>query len=291
MKSFTNEIYAHALKNALEHEKTSPDRILPKIFAHGLEKSQIKEVMTEIKKIVSEINSRSQKQKEELFKKYESLIPEKEEQREGLPELKLEETKNVITRLAPEPSKYLHLGHAISFLLNYLYAKKYNGKCFLRFEDTNPEKVSKEFVDAILDDIENYLEIKIDGIKFISDDMGLLYEYSEKLIKMNKAYMCFCDREKMQNLRHEGKECSCRNNPIEKNLKEWENFKKGRYTKGEAVLRIKGDMESLNHVMRDSVIFRAINAKHYKHRKKYNAWPMYDFYNAIEDSLMGVTLI
>ncbi len=284
-------IYAHALQNALQYGKTSPDRVLPKLFQHGLAKEKIKETMPQIVKIVKEINSLSEAKKKELFANYESLIPEKEVKEKDLPELDLRETKNVVTRLAPEPSKYLHLGHAISFLLNHLYAQRYNGKCYLRFEDTNPEKVSREFVDADLDDIQDFLGIKVDGVRFISDDMQLLYDYAEKLIKLEKAYMCFCDREKMQDLRHKGLECDCRCSDVEKNLEEWKNFLKGKYLKGEAVLRIKGDMKSQNHVMRDPVIFRAINAEHYRHKKKYKVWPMYDFYNAVEDSLMGVSLI
>jgi glutamyl-tRNA synthetase len=284
-------IYAHALKNVIDYGKTDASRILPKLFQHGLEKSKIKETLPKIQQIAKEVNSLSKEKRLEMFKKYESLVPEKEEKEKDLPELNLKDTKNVVTRLAPEPSKYLHLGHALSFMLNYLYAKKYNGKCILRFEDTNPEKVSKEYVDAIREDIEDYLGIKPDGEKFISDDMDKLYDYAEKLIKMDKAYMCFCDREKMQDLRHEGKECECRKAPVEKNLIEWKNFLKGKYTKGEAVLRVKGDMKSLNHVMRDSVIFRSMTEKHYKHGTKYKVWPMYDFYNSIEDSTMGVTLI
>ncbi|MBI2451478.1 glutamate--tRNA ligase [Candidatus Pacearchaeota archaeon] len=285
------EIKAYAIKNALEFGKAEPSKILPKLFRHGLEKSEIKNIMPEIIKTAKEINSLSKENLLDLFKEYEKFVKVREEKEKDLPELKLKDTKNVVTRLAPEPSKYLHLGHAMSFLLNYLYAKKYNGKCLLRFEDTNPEKVSQEYVNSTLDDIKNYLEIKIDGIRYISDDMEILYNYAEKLVKIEKAYMCFCDREKMQDLRHKGVECACRKNSIEKNLAEWRNFLKGKYMKGEAVLRIKGDMKSQNHVMRDSVILRAIAKKHYRHGNKYKVWPMYDFYNPIEDSLMGITLI
>lgn len=284
-------IYAHALKNALEYGKTSPDRVLPKLFQHGLARDKIKETMPQIAKIVKEVNALSEDKRKKLFSDYETLIPEREVKEKDLPELKLKETKNVVTRLAPEPSKYLHLGHAISFLLNYFYAKRYDGKCYLRFEDTNPEKVSEEFVESILYDIENYLGIKVDGVRYISDDMKMLYDYAEKLIKMEKAYMCFCDREQMQDRRHRGVECECRAHRAEKNIDEWNNFLKGKYLKGEAVLRIKGDMKSQNHVMRDSVIFRAIDAPHYRHKKKYKVWPMYDFYNSVEDSVMGVSLI
>jgi len=288
---FDNEIKAYALRNALEYGKADPGKILTKLFQHGLDKKDIKAIMPKVQELTKEINSLSKEEKEKLFLSLKKYVIEHEEKEKTLPDLDLKGLKNVVTRLAPEPSKYNHLGHALTFLLNYIYAKKYKGKCFLRFEDTNPEKVSQEYVDAMTSDVLDYLEIKPEGIRYVSDDMSLLYDYAEKLIKMNKAYMCFCDRDKMQDLRHKGLECECRKRKDSENLKEWQSFLKGKYTKGEAVLRIKGDMKSENHVMRDSVIFRASEAKHYKYKDKYKVWPMYDFYNPIEDSLMGITLI
>src|SRR3989344_2562333 len=172
MQNFENEITAHALKNALEFGKADAGRILPKLFQHGLEKSEIKLVIPKIKEIVKKINSLPDEKKKEMFKEYVILIPEKIEKEKGLPEIDVAGLKKIVTRLAPEPSKYNHIGHAISFLLNYLYAKKYKGKCLLRFEDTNPEKVSKEYVDAMQEDVLDYLDIKVDGIKYVSDDMN-----------------------------------------------------------------------------------------------------------------------
>jgi glutamyl-tRNA synthetase len=285
------EMQAYALKNAIEYGSAVVGKVLPKLFNHGLDKKDIGKIMPELNKVINEVNKMSPAQKEKEFEKVKKFIPEKEEKEKTLPEIDVSGLKEVVTRLAPEPSKYNHLGHAMSFLLNYQYAKRYGGKCVLRFEDTNPEKVTQEYVDAMKEDVLDYLDIKVDGIRFVSDDMKLLYDYAEKMIKMDKAYMCFCDREKMQDLRHKGKECECRERSKEDNLKEWKNFVEGKYLKGEAVLRIKGDMKSQNHVMRDSVLFRAIPAKHYKYGDKYKVWPMYDFYNPIEDSLMGVTLI
>lgn len=292
MKDLSKEIRAYALKNAIDHDRAAPGSVLPKLFQHGLDRKDIQKVMPEITKIVAEVNKLSSAEREKEFDKLKSLVKEREEKEKTLPEIDVSGLKEVVTRLAPEPSKYNHLGHAMSFLLNYEYAKKYKGKCLLRFEDTNPEKVTQEYVDAMKEDVLDYLGIKVDGIRFVSDDMDLLYNQAEKLIEMDKAYMCFCDREKMQTLRHEGKECKCRSNLKKFNLQEWQHFIDGdKYTKGEAVLRIKGDMKSQNHVMRDSVLFRAIAAPHYRHGTKYKVWPMYDFYNPIEDSLMGVTLI
>ena len=288
-----DKIYAYSLKNAIEHEgKAMAGSVLGHLFQDGLKKDDIKEVMPLINEDIKKVNSMGEKEREKEFKKFEKFVKIIEhKEREGLPELPDAQMGKVITRIAPEPSKYNHLGHALSFLFNYLYAKKYKGKCLLRFEDTNPEKVSQEYLDAMKEDLIDYLGIKVDGIRIVSEDMKLLYDYAKKLIEMDKAYMCFCSREKMQKLREEGKECPCREFDKKKNLDEWKKFLAGKYMKGEAVLRIKGDMKSVNYVMRDSVIFRAVEAQHYKYKDKYHVWPMYDFYNPIEDSIMGVTHI
>ncbi|MDO8564078.1 MAG: glutamate--tRNA ligase [Nanoarchaeota archaeon] len=291
MKDFSNEIRAYALKNAVEFGKADAGRILPKLFQHGLDKKDIKNIMPEIEKIAKQINKLKPGEREKELENYKKYAKEREEKEKDLPEIDVSGLKEVVTRLAPEPSKYNHLGHALTFILNYIYAEKNNGKCLLRFEDTNPEKVSQEYVDNMKEDIIEYLGIKPDEIRFVSDDMEILYSYAEKLINLNKAYICFCDREKMQDLRHNGKECECRSKKIKDNLKEWKNLLEGKYKEGEAVLRIKGDMKSNNHVMRDSVLFRIMKAQHYRQGHKYHVWPMYDFYNPIEDSLMGVTLI
>lgn len=285
-----NEIKAYTLRSLLEYGKTNSGNILPKLFQHGLTKDKIKDILPKINEIVKEMSKLSKSDQEKEFEKYKQYVVEREEKEKTLPEIDVKGIR-VVTRMAPEPSKYNHLGHAMTFILNYLYSKKYGGKCLLRFEDTNPEKVKEEYVQAMKEDVFDYLGIKPDSIRVVSDDMPLLYEYAEKLIDMDKAYMCFCDRDKMQDLRHKGKECECRKKSSSHNMMEWKEFLKGKYKEGEAVLRIRGDMKSQNHVMRDSVLFRQMNAIHYKYKDKYKVWPMYDFYNPIEDHLMGITLI
>ncbi len=220
MKDFSNEIRAYALKNAVEFGKADAGRILPKLFQHGLDKKDIKNIMPEIEKIAKQINKLKPSEREKELENYKKYAKEREEKEKDLPEIDVSGLKEVVTRLAPEPSKYNHLGHALTFILNYIYAEKNNGKCLLRFEDTNPEKVSQEYVDNMKEDIIEYLGIKPDEIRFVSDDMEILYSYAEKLINIDKAYICFCDREKMQDLRHNGKECECRSKKIKDNLKE-----------------------------------------------------------------------
>lgn len=290
-KGLSNEITAYALRNAIEYGKAEAGRILPKLFQHGLAKDKIKEVMPEILEVVKEINAMNSGERIKKFENYKKYVVEHEEKEKELPEIDVSDLKKVVTRIPPEPSKYNHLGHAITFLLSYLYAKKYKGKCLLRFEDANPEKVAEEYVDAMKEDVLKYLEIKVDAIRFVSDDIKKFYSYGEKMIKQGDAFICFCNREKMQDLRHKGIECECRQFPIKIHMKRWKAFLKGEFKEGEATMRLKSNMQNLNQVMRDPVLFRRIDAKHYRQGNKYKIWPMYDFYNPIEEHLMGVTLI
>ena len=288
MKDLSKEIEAYTLKNAIEFGKADAGKVLPKLFLHGLDRKEIKKVMPEIQKTVERVNSLPIAEQEKKFELLKGIVKEHEEkEKEGL-NLPVAQG-NVVTRMPPEPSKYLHVGHALSFLINYRYAKENKGKCILRFDDANPEKVSQEYQDAILDDIQNYLKIEPDKIHYVSDDIPTLYEHAEKLIDKKLAFMCFCDREKMQNLRHEGKECECRIKSPDKNKKEWKKLLDGASKEGEAVLRFKGDMNHKNHVLRDPVIMRVVKAKHFRTGSKYKVWPMYDFYSAVEDSILGVT--
>lgn len=131
-----------------------------------------------------------------------------------------------------------------------MYAKKYEGKCLLKFEDTNPEKCTKEYADAMMKDITGYLEIKPDKIIFISDDMEYMYEQAEIMLKHEQAFVCFCNRNKMQELRHKGIACDCRNR--KDSMEQWKKMLDKRYSEGECTLRLKGDMKSDNQVMRRS---------------------------------------
>jgi glutamyl-tRNA synthetase len=282
-----------ALENALKFNgKANPGAVIGKILSETPElKKDMANISKEISAIVNEINKTPLDiLKAEWEKVKPKDEPKKEEkQKKDLPDLQDAKMGKVITRLPPEPSKYSHVGHALSFLINYMYAKKYNGKCLLKLEDTNPEKCTQEFADVMIDDLTNYLEIKPDAIIFISDDMNYMYEQAEKLIKKEKAYVCFCDRVKMQDLRHKGIECECRNNSVEKNLKLWEEMLAKKFKEEECTLRLKADMESANQVMRDPVIFRISYAKHFRQGDKYSVWPLYDFENSVEDSKYGVT--
>lgn len=285
------------IENAVKFNgKANPGAVIGKVLSEepGL-KEEISKISKEIQQAIKEINSMPF---EEIKKEWEIIKPaEKKKEKEhkeikkDLPELTGAVYGKVVTRMPPEPSKYSHLGHALSFLINYMYAQKYNGKCLLKLEDTNPEKCTKEYADVMIDDITNYLGMKPSEIIFISDDMDYMLEKAKEMIKKDKAYVCFCDRDSMQDKRHNGIECSCRSNQIEKNIELWKGMVARKYKEGECILRLKADMQSENQVMRDPVMFRISYATHFRHGDKYCVWPLYDFENSVEDCKYGVTHI
>ena len=198
----------------------------------------------------------------------------------------------VHTRFPPEPNGYLHIGHAKSLCLNFGTAQKYNGKCNLFFDDTNPSKEKTEFVDAIKADIE-WLGFKWYEIHYASDFFDTIFELAVKLIKEGKAYVCDLSADEIRNTRgtltEPGKESPYRNRSVEENLQMFMDMKDGKYADGEKVLRAKIDMSSPNMNLRDPVIYRVLHASHHRTGDKWCIYPMYDFAHPICDSMQGVT--
>ncbi|MBN2454528.1 glutamate--tRNA ligase [Candidatus Woesearchaeota archaeon] len=287
-----DDILKFALQNAVQFKgKANEKAVLGKVLSSLKGKKDIKKLSAEVSKIVAEVNRmKPEDQFEKLRETSPELLEKKKAEKRKLPPLKKAVKGKVITRIPPEPSKYTHLGHALSFLINYMYAEEYEGKCLLRFEDTNPGAAKKEYVDAITEDIE-YLGIKPDKILFASDDVPKMHSLAEQLIKEGEAYVCFCDREKMHDLRHKGLPCDCREKEVAINVEEWRNMLLGKYKEGECVLRLRGDLEAENQVMRDPVIFRISYEEHFMHKKKFCVWPLYDFENAVEDGIHKITHI
>ncbi len=288
-----------ALQNAAKFKgKANPKALFGAMMAQFPEyKTKMGELTKLLEKITDEVNALSPdgqregllKLNPEHFAQQQQAKQQRKEERKELPPLKNAVEGKVVTRIPPEPSKYNHLGHALSFLINYLYAQKYKGRCVLRFEDTNPEKATDEFVDAMRQDVLEYLDIHPDKELFVSDEMERFYDAAEQLIKEGKAYVCSCTAEQMHEQRRDMKECPHRKQSPADALKEWTLMKTGKKEEGSCVLRLKVAMDHKNAVMRDPVIMRIVKAPHYRQGKKYSAWPMYDFENALEDSWCGVT--
>ena len=286
------EIRKMALQNAFEYGGKTRDKIiLGKILGTKPEfRSKVKEISKDISEIVYTVNQLSLVEQEVEIKQNfpEILIPkEKIEEREGLPELKNAEQGKVITRFPPEPNGYPHIGHAKAAIINSEYAKMYGGKFILRMDDTNPEAERMEYHAAIKVGLE-WLGIKFDTVKNTSDDMELFYEKGVELINSGKAYVCTCKKENISKNRKERKACKCSMEDIEKNNKNWKKMN-DKFKPGDAIVRFRGDMKADNAVMRDPVLFRIIEGKHYTLGEKYRIWPSYDMAVAIEDSIDGIT--
>ena len=286
------EIRKMALQNAFEHGGETKDKIvLGKILGTNPEfRSRAKEIAKDISEIVITVNQMSsEEQEKEIGDKFPDLLAPKEKivEREGLPELKNAEQGKIITRFPPEPNGYPHIGHAKAAIINSEYAKMYGGKFILRMDDTNPEAERMEYHAAIKVGLE-WLGIEFDTVKSTSDDMEIFYEKGIELINSGKAYICTCKREDISKNRKERKACKCSTEDISKNNKNWEKMNK-KFKPGEAIVRFRGDMKADNAVMRDPVLFRIIEGKHYTLGEKYRIWPSYDMAVAIEDSIDGVT--
>jgi len=288
-----------ALANAVKYDgKANPKAIIGSLIQeHPDAKQDMKATMQAINRVVEEVNHLApEEQKEELLKldpnhdeKKQAEKQKRKEERKSLPELPDAERGKVVTRIPPEPSKYNHLGHAMSFLLNHLYGRKYEGKVILRFDDTNPEKARQEYVDAVYEDVVKFLKLEPDEEVYASDHMDTYLEYADKLIIRGEAYVCNCSRENMAKGRRDMEECPHRDQDEAENRKQWEAMKAGETEEGSHILRLKIDMRHKNAVMRDPVIYRSSHKEHYRQGDKYKVWPMYDYECAIEEGLCGVT--
>ena len=207
-------------------------------------------------------------------------------------ELSTGKVNAVQTRFPPEPNGYLHIGHAKSLCINFGMKDKYNGKCNLFLDDTNPSKEKEEFVEAIKKDIE-WLGFEWDKITYASDYYDDIYAFAEKEIMLGNAFVCDMTPEEISKnrgtLTEAGKESPYRNRTVEENLKLFREMRDGKYADGSKCLRAKIDMASPNINMRDPVIYRILREHHYRAGDKWCIYPMYDFAHPICDYMQGVT--
>ena len=198
----------------------------------------------------------------------------------------------VITRFPPEPNGYLHIGHAKSICLNFGTARKYNGKCNLRFDDTNPVKEDIEYVDAIKEDIQ-WLGFKWDAEFYASDYFEQLYQWAIMLINKGKAYVCDLTQAEIARDRgtpqNPATPSPYRNRPVEENLELFEQMRKGLFPDGTRTLRAKIDLASPNMHMRDPVLYRILHADHHRTGGDWCIYPMYDYAHGQSDSIEGIT--
>ena len=201
--------------------------------------------------------------------------------------------RRVHTRFPPEPNGYLHIGHAKSICLNFSIAEEYNGKCNLRFDDTNPVAEEEEYVSSIKEDVRWLGFDWQDNLCFASDYFDQMYEYAIKLIKSGDAFVCdlnFDDIKKNRGtLKEPGIDSPFRNRTIDENLDLFNRMRNREFPDGSKTLRAKINMSHSNMNMRDPVIYRIIHKSHHRTKDRWCIYPMYDWAHGLEDSIERIT--
>lgn len=293
-------IRKNALLNAVQHGgKAQAGPIVGKLLGEKKElRSQAKELTLLINEILAEVNSLSaEEQKRIVAEKWPQTQEKKKvEEEKRLPPLpNADKYKQIVTRFSPNPDCVIHLGSARAILLSHEYARMYNGKFILRFEDTDPKvkKPSLEFYSKIREDL-TWLGCKVDEEYIQSDRIPIYYEIAERLIRDGNAYICTCIPDEFRKKTLAGKACPCRNLPPEEHLKRWQYMLDGSYKEGQAVMRVKTDLEHPNPAVRDWPAMRIIDTVKYPHPRvgsKYRVWPLYNMAAGTDDHLMGITHI
>lgn len=289
MNDLEQIVYKHALLNAAKHKgSANPGAVMGSIMANEPElRSKAKEIGPMSGKIVAKVNALSP---EEQASEMEKLGIEVEDKKPKTKEKGLQELpgshENIVLRFAPNPSGPLHIGHSRAAVPNAEYVKRHNGKLILRIEDTDPKRVFEPAYEMIPEDLE-WLGIKADEVVYQSDRFEIYYDYARQLIEKGAAYMCTCDGATFKELKDNCKPCPCRDNSVEENLALWDKF--DTMEAGEAVLRVKTDINHKNPAIRDWVAMRLVDEEHPRLGTKYRIYPMMNFSVAVDDHLLGMT--
>jgi len=302
--SFGNDveelIRKNSLANAVKHGgKCNPQAVLGKVLgAKSSLKENVKEVIQLVNDIAKQVNQMNLEEQEKAISKYniveKDVHPQKEEK--GLPPLpEADKYNQIVTRFAPNPDSVLHLGSARAIILSHDYARLYNGKFILRFEDTDPrlKKAALPFYQSIKDDL-RWLGCTWDEEFIQSDRLSIYYDYARRLIEVGGAYICTCNVDSFKKKLLKKKPCPCRGLSPKEHLARFDKMLNGTYKEGGAVLRIKTDISHPNPAVRDWPALRIVDTKKHPHPRvgsKYHVWPLYNFAAGLDDHLMGMTHI
>ncbi|MDO9098633.1 MAG: glutamate--tRNA ligase [Candidatus Methanoperedens sp.] len=290
-------IKKYALQNAVKYNKLpQAGAVMGKVMSAPELRSRAKEITPLVEEVLCEINEMApgawEIELEKLAPELIAELKEKKEPEKGLPPLDINGA--LVMRFAPNPNGPPTIGSARGIVVNSEYTKKYHGKLIIRFDDTDPatKRPMLEAYAWYLDDCE-WLGAKADEVIIASDRIPKYYEVAEELIKKSGAYVCFCEQEVFKALKDAKKPCPHREQEVGKNLEFWKKMLSGGYKEQEAVLRIKTDIAHKDPAIRDWVAFRIIRTPHPRIEvgDKYCVWPLLDFEGAVEDHLLGTTLI
>ncbi|MEE9237791.1 MAG: glutamate--tRNA ligase [Thermoplasmata archaeon] len=283
-----------ALQNAVLYGgKAQTKAVLGKVLAQDPSlKPRVEEVSRLAEKVVSEVNLLEPEEQRSLLT---SLAPELLERESkarevGLPEL-LDVRGEVVMRLAPFPSGPLHMGNARMVILNDEYVKRYRGRLLLVHDDTigSKEKAPLREAYELVEEGLRWLGVEYHEVLYKSDRLPTFYEWGRRLIEGGGAYVCLCSAEELRSKREEGQRCSHRPQTVAENLEGWDRMLDGGYGEGQAVVRLKTDMQHPNPAFRDRVLFRISDREHPRVGTKYRVWPLLEFSWAVDDHLLGVT--
>ncbi|MGB5910206.1 MAG: glutamate--tRNA ligase [Promethearchaeia archaeon] len=307
-KELKKIIWIIGLKNAIEFQgKPNKKAVMGKLMAQREDlRPHTKEVIPLLDEIIQEISKLSiEQQKEKLLRLDPHALDKKESKVEEktLPDLpNINNFKKIVMRLAPYPSGALHIGNARMVILNDEYVKRYSGELILFFDDTigSPQSLrespkAKYVIPEAYRLIEEglkWLGVKYKKVYYKSERLEIFYEYCEKLINDNIAYVCFCPADIFrEKYKKQQRNCPHRDQSIEKNLEEWKNMLHKKYSEGEAVVRLKTGMDQKDPALRDQILMRISEAEHPRTGKKYIVWPMLEFSWSVDDYLIGVSHI
>ncbi len=287
----TTDIEEAVLKNAISHEgKADLKSIVNRLLGTFPElKPTIGSLVTDIKPIIEAINSMDLDSQIKLAaERYPDLLEtQKKDEKRILPDLSNVKGK-VVMRLAPSPSGPLHLGHSRMCILNDEYVKRYGGELILRLEDTNPTNIFPGAYEMIPEDVA-WLGVNLTQILIQSERMELYYERTRELIKLGKAYMCFCKPESFKEDLINKRACPHRAASVETNLEAFEEILKTAPEHDPPVLVIKTKLDDPNPALRDWIAFRVIRSEHPHTGNKYHFYPLMNFSVAIDDHELGLT--
>lgn len=201
--------------------------------------------------------------------------------------------EQIITRFPPEPNGYLHIGHSKAIAINFGFARYHNGVCYLRFDDTNPEKEEEKYFTAI-EEVVTWLGFKPSKITHSSDNFDKLYELAEDLINRGGAYVCHCNDTEIK-LQKGGEKngpryaCPHRDRPTSESLAQFRAMRDGKYKPREAFLRMKQNIEDGNPQMWDLAAYRILDKEHHRTGNKWRIYPTYDFTHCLCDSFENIS--
>ncbi len=288
-----------ALLNAVSHDgKAQAGALVGKVLGEKAElRSRIKDLSGVIDAVVNEVNSLSiAEQKAIVEENWPETQKKHETEEKKLPPLpNADKYKQIVTRFSPNPDCVLHLGSARAILLSHEYARIYNGKFILRFEDTDPKikRPQLKFYDSIRADLK-WLGCNVDEEYIQSDRLEIYYEIVGRLIGDGNAYVCECSPEEFRKVTLDKTACPCRSLSPKGQLERWHKMLSGGYQEGQAVVRVKTELDHPNPAIRDWPALRIIDTKKYPHPRvgsKYNLWPLYNLAAGVDDHLMGMTHI